>query len=156
MWINGDAPWKANAVMHLTSKHVALYSQASPYFTTLSRIESWPAPKQYLFAAAIAKNEANVCTKCPCRYDTPAWFSDQFLSPGRTWLVTAPRRYFEMDRIVDFGIECIAEGSVLSSRFIPLLASSQFVAVYARSARSNMSAHSPFYLRSRSWISSFR
>lgn len=40
----------------------------------------------------------------------------------RTWLVTAPRRYFEMDRIVDFGIECIAEGSVLSSRFIPLLA----------------------------------
>lgn len=74
----------------------------------------------------ICRRDSEKRSKClykvqspPLRYPPHGPRPTSFPIPARTWLVTAPRRYFEMDRIVDFGIEYIAEGSVLSSRFIP-------------------------------------
>lgn len=74
--------------MPLMSKRVALYSRSTPYFTALSRVESWPALKQYLFAVTIAKSGANACTKCPAVTILGHSFPTSSYS-SRTWLRTA-------------------------------------------------------------------
>lgn len=46
-------------------------------------------------------------------------FPSQSRARARALGTELRRRYFEMDRIVDFGIECIAEEFVLPGLFIP-------------------------------------
>lgn len=119
----------------------ALLSRFTPYFTALSCVESCPALKQYLFAVTIAKSGANACTKCPIvtilrhsfptsSYSSRTWFGNCTGDISK-WMVSS----------ISVS-SALPKGPFFSSRFIPLFASSQFVAVYARSARSNMSAHS--------------
>lgn len=114
-----------------------------PYFTALSRVESCPALKQYLFAATIAKSAANACTKCPTVTILHHSFSDQFLFQSHLARNCAGDISKWMVSSISVS-SALPKGPFFSSRFIPLLASSQFVAVYARSARSNMSARFPF------------
>jgi len=127
--------------MPLTSKHAAFCSQSTSYFTALSRVESCSALKQYLFAVTIAKSGANACTKCP----TVAILHHSFPTSSyssRTWLGNCSGDISKWMVSSISVSSALPKGPFFSSRFIPLLASSQFVAVYARSDRSNMSAHS--------------
>ena len=71
--------------MPLMSKHAVLYSRSTPYFTALSRVESCPAVKQYLFAVTIAKSGANACTKYPTVTILHHSFPTSSYS-SRTWL----------------------------------------------------------------------
>lgn len=123
------------------SKRAALYSRSTPYFTALSRIESCPALKQYLFAVTIAKSGANACTKCPAVTILHHSFPTSSYS-SRTWLWNCASDISKWMVSSISVSSALPKGPFFSSRFIPLLASSQFVAVYARSARSNMSPHS--------------
>jgi len=141
MWTNGVRDEKRDAVMPLTSKHAAFCSRSTPYFTALSRVESCSALKQYLFAVTIAKSGANACTKCP----TVAILHHSFPTSSyssRTWLGNCSGDISKWMVSSISVSSALPKGPFFSSRFIPLLASSQFVAVYARSDRSNMSAHS--------------
>lgn len=154
MWTNGYARWKENAVMPLMSKHAALYSRSTPYFTVLSRVESCPALRQYLFAVTIAKSGANACTKCPTITILHHSFPTSSYS-SRTWLGTALAIFRNgWYRRFRYRVHCRRVRSFLPVLFRCSLRRNS--SRYTLDRLAAIWARIPFYLRSRSWILPFR
>lgn len=122
---------------------------AALYFTALSRPRILPNVGT-IFICRYDSEKRNRYTECPTPPPWPLRFlhhivsTEQFLSPALGSELR--RRYFEMDRIVDFGISSASPKAPLFSEpfLFTLHASSQFV---ARSARGPLSANPGSWLQ---------
>jgi hypothetical protein len=107
---------EANAdLMPLMSKRVSLLlANCGAYFSARFKLRRILPGAETIFICQLQGREAEQTSsaKCPGRYGSPGHSFPSSSYSSRAWLET--RRYFEMDRIVDFGIECIAEGPVPS------------------------------------------